>query len=247
MPVFFIQSTDVEDGIITVTKPLLSHIAKSLRAKPGDSMVFNDDQGHRYQTTIHQITKQRLQAIVQQVEFPPLSTRPPILLAQALLKGEKMGWVIQKATELGVSAIIPLITERVILKVSGNQRETHHARWNRIALEAAQQSERWSLPTVMPIQTFQQYLANLPQNQPLFIAERKEAATLLTVPCFTENPQAGITVLIGPEGGWSPQEVEAAQTHNFTFASFGKEILRAETASLAAMAILQARFNVEKR
>jgi 16S rRNA (uracil1498-N3)-methyltransferase len=113
MPVFFIHSQDVADGVVTITDPLLSHIAKSLRAKAGDSLLFNDNQGHRYQTTVDQVTKQALQATIQQMESPPLSTRPTITLAQALLKGEKMGWVIQKATELGVSAIIPLITDRV--------------------------------------------------------------------------------------------------------------------------------------
>ena len=153
-----------------------------------------------------------------------------------------MGWVIQKATELGVSAIVPLITERVILKLSGNQGETHHARWKRIALEAAQQSERWTLPTILPIQTFQQYLKSPRPHQTIFMAEREQGASLLRVPCATEQSGAEVTVIIGPEGGWSAGEVEAAQSHDWTFASLGKEILRAETASLAALAILQARF-----
>lgn len=246
MPVFFIHSTDVGDGVVSITDPLLGHISKSLRTKPGDRLLFNDNNGHRYHTTVIQITKQTLQATVQQVEEPPLSPRPPLILAQALLKGEKMGWVIQKATELGVSAIVPFITDRVILKLSGNQGETHHARWKRIALEAAQQSERWTLPTIFPIQTFQQFLESPQQNQAIFMAEREEGAPLLTIPYSTEKAGGGVTVIIGPEGGWSAGELDAAQSHNWAFASFGKEILRAETASLAALAILQARFNVEK-
>lgn len=244
MPVFFIHSTDVGDGVVNITDPLLSHISKSLRAKLGDSLFFNDNQGHRYHTTVVQITKHSLQAKIQQVEDSPLSTRPPLILAQALLKGEKMGWVIQKATELGVSAIVPLITDRVILKLSGKQGETHHGRWMRIALEAAQQSERWTLPTILPRQTFQQFLEAPRQDQVIFMAEREEGPSLLTIPCSTEKPGSGVTVIIGPEGGWSAEELEAAQSHKWAFASFGKEILRAETASLAALAILQARFNV---
>jgi len=243
MPVFFIHSQDVLDGLVTITDPLLGHIAKSLRAKAGDSLLFNDDQGHRYHTTVVQITKQTLQAKIQHIEDPPLSTRPPLLLAQALLKGEKMGWVIQKATELGVSAIVPLITDRVILKLSGDQGETHQARWKRIALEAAQQSERWTLPTILPIQTFQQFLETPRPDQAIFMAEREEGASLITIPCSTDKTGAGVVVIIGPEGGWSAEELEAAQSHKWAFASFGKEILRAETASIAALAILQARFN----
>ena len=75
------------------------------------------------------------------------------------------------------------------------------------------------------------------------MAEREKGASLLTIPCSTEKPGSGITVIIGPEGGWSVEELEAARFHNWVFGSFGKEILRAETASMAALAILQARFN----
>ena len=243
MPVFFIHSKDVGNGVVRVIDPLLSHISKSLRAKPGDSLLFNDDQGRRYHTSVTQITKHMLEATVQHVEDPPCSTHPPLILVQALLKGEKMGWVIQKATELGVSAICPLITDRVILKLSGTQEETHRARWKRIAVEAAQQSERWTLPTILPLQNFQQFLQTPQHSQLIFMAERAEGTSLLTIPCSTEKPGPGVTVVIGPEGGWSAEELDAAQSHNWAFASFGKAILRAETASLAALAILQARFN----
>ena len=243
MPVFFIYSQNVEDGIVSITDPLLTHISKSLRAKPGDSLLFNDYQGHRYHTIVKQITKQTLKAVIQHIESPSPSTHPPLVLAQALLKGEKMGWVIQKATELGVAVIIPLITDRVILKLTGNQEKTYHARWKRIALEAAQQSERWTLPTILPVQTFHQLLQASKEKHNIFMAEREEGASLLTVPCSTEQSEAEVRVIIGPEGGWSAEEVKAAQSHNYTFTSFGKEILRAETASLAALAILQARFN----
>ncbi len=243
MPVFFIHSNDVGNGIVTITEPLLSHIVKSLRTKPGESLLFNDNQGHRYHTTVDQITKHTLHAKVHHVEGPPHPKRPPLILAQALLKGEKMGWVIQKATELGATSIIPLITDRVILKISRNQGETHHARWERIALEAAQQSERWTLPTILPLQSYQSFLEEQQKDQRIFLAEREHGASLLSIPFTTENSGSGVTVIIGPEGGWSAGEVEAARSHHCVFASFGDEILRAETASLAALAILQARFN----
>ena len=246
MPVFFIHSQDVMDGLVTIIDPLLSHLSKSLRTKPGGSLLFNDDQGHRYHTTVVQITKQSLQASIQRTEDPPHQTRPPIILAQALLKGEKMGWVVQKATELGITAIRPLMTERVILQLSEKQEETHRARWMRIALEAAQQSERWTLPTISPMQTFQQFLDTPHAAPPIVMAERTGTQSLLTIPCVSEEPSTAVTVMIGPEGGWSARELDAAQAHHCLFASFGKEILRAETASLAAVALLQARFQAER-
>jgi 16S rRNA (uracil1498-N3)-methyltransferase len=246
MPVFFIHSQDVVDGLVTIVDPLLTHLSKSLRTKPGDFLLFNDDQGHRYHTTVTQITKQSLQASIQQTEDLPRQTRPPIILAQALLKGEKMGWVIQKATELGITAIRPLITERVILQLSEKQEETHRARWMRIACEAAQQSERWTLPTILPMHTFQQFIETPHPSPPIVMAERTGAQSLLTIPCVSEESSTVLTVMIGPEGGWSPRELDAAQTAGYRFASFGKEILRAETASLAAVALLQARFQAEE-
>lgn len=245
MPVFFIQSEDVVGEVITITDPLLTHISKSLRKKLGDSLVCNDSQGHRYQTIVTQMTKTSLQARIQQIETSPRPTSPPLILVQALLKGEKMGWVIQKATELGVSTIIPLITDRIIIKLTGKQEDSHQARWKRIALEAAQQSERWTLPNILPMQTFQQFLDTTQLDSPIFLGEREESPSLLTVPCSTESQKTGVTVMVGPEGGWSVDEIETAKTHNYPFASFGKEILRAETASLAALAILQARFKIK--
>ena len=243
MPVFFIQPNNVGDGVVTITDPLLSHIAKSLRTKPGESLIFNQDQGPRYHTIVDQVTKHTLHATVQQVEPPPPVNRPPLILAQALLKGEKMGWIIQKATELGITTIIPLITERVIIKLSGKQGETHQTRWKRIALEAAQQSERWNVPNILPLQSFQKFLNDSQTRQHLFLVERDEGRSLLTIPVSTDKSGEPITVIIGPEGGWSEREIEAARSQEYLFASFGKEILRAETASLAALAILQARLN----
>ncbi len=241
MPVFFIHSQDVADGIITITDPLLSHIAKSLRTKLGDTLLFNNEQGYRYQTTVKEITKKNLQAKIQQIYPPPYPTSPPLILAQASLKGEKMGWVVQKATELGISKIIPLVTDRVIRKFSRNQGGAHYDRWTRIAMEAAQQSERWTVPIITPTQSFQKLLKSPQRGSILFLAERENGLSLLAIPDLTENQHREITLVIGPEGGWSAEEIEAAKSHKWVFVSLGKEILRSETASLAAIAILQAR------
>ena len=240
MPVFFIHSQDVVDGMVTITDPLLTHISKSLRAKPGDSLLFNDDQGHRYHTTVGEITKQTLQATIQQIEDSPHSTRPLLILAQALLKGEKMGWVIQKATELGIHSIVPVITDRSIPRLSSRQANHHYERWARIALEAAQQSERWTLPTISPLQTIQEWVLAPPKGMHIMLAERVQEESLATLP-LSSKQEEGITMIIGPEGGWSPEEIAAAKSHRSSIASLGTGILRAETASLAALAILQAR------
>lgn len=153
-----------------------------------------------------------------------------------------MAWVIQKATELGVHKLAPLVTERVIPRVSPTHAANYQERWNRIAVEAAQQSERWSVPTILPIQTFQEFLQRENSGIQIMLAERQGNASLSTIALPSEIHN-GITVLIGPEGGWTNEERQAAQSLNVVFATLGQGILRAETASLASLAILQARFN----
>jgi 16S rRNA (uracil1498-N3)-methyltransferase len=242
MPVYFIHSTQVEDERVTIAEPLFSHLSKSLRTRPGDPLTLNDERGRRYHTTILQITKQVIYSTVHSIQESSPSSTPPITLAQALLKGEKMAWVIQKATELGVHALAPLVTERVIPRVSPTHAAIYQERWDRIALEAAQQSERWSVPTILPIQPFQKFLQRENKGIHIMLAERQENVSLSKIP-LPSDVQEGITVIIGPEGGWTKEERQAAQSLNVSFATLGQGILRAETASLASLAILQARLN----
>lgn len=224
---------------MTITDPLFSHLSKSLRMRPGDPLTLNDEQGRRYQTTIIQISKQVMYSTVSDIQDYFHSSTPPITLAQALLKGEKMAWVIQKATELGVQAIAPLVTERVIPRLSQTHAKNYQERWDRIALEAAQQSERWSVPTIFPIQTFYDFLTRDDNEMQIIMAERQENVSLSKIPLS----QGGITVIVGPEGGWTKEERQSAQSLNVVFATLGQGILRAETASLASLAILQAKLN----
>ncbi|WNM62989.1 16S rRNA (uracil(1498)-N(3))-methyltransferase [Candidatus Nitrospira neomarina] len=240
MPVFFIHSTQVDDERITISDPLFSHLSKSLRMRPGDQLILNDERNCRYHTTILQITKQAIYSTVLSIQESPLSSTTPITLAQAILKGEKMAWVIQKATELGVHALVPLITERVIPRVSPSHATNYQERWDRIALEAAQQSERWSVPKILPIQTFQDFLRQKNKGIQIMLAERQEKASLSTIALPSDDPN-GISVFIGPEGGWTKEEREIAKNLNVVFATLGQGILRAETASLASLVILQAR------
>lgn len=242
MPVFFIHSTQVEDERVTIANPLFSHLSKSLRMRPGDPLILNDERGRRYHTTIHQITKQAIYSTVLSIQESSPSSIPLITLGQAILKGEKMAWVIQKATELGVHALAPLITERVIPRMSPAHATNYQERWDRIALEAAQQSERWRVPTILPIQTFQKFLQRENRELQIMLAERQENVSLTKIP-LPSDTQGGITIVIGPEGGWTNEERQVAQSLNVVLATLGQGILRAETASLASLAILQARLN----
>lgn len=243
MAVFFIHSTQVEDEKVTIVDPLLSHLSKSLRTKRGDLLFLNDERGRRYRTIICDITKRALQTKIVSIQEAPHRSTPPITLAPALLKGEKMGWVIQKATELGVHTLAPLITERVIPKVSPLHAAKYQERWFRIALEAAQQSERWNVPDILPLQRLQEFFQRAHEGIRIMLVERQETESVSTMPLLPSVVQSGISVLIGPEGGWTTEELHTAKSSNIFLATIGQGILRAETASLAALAILQARLH----
>jgi 16S rRNA (uracil1498-N3)-methyltransferase len=126
--------------------------------------------------------------------------------------------------------------------VSSTNAASFLERWDRIALEAAQQSERWNVPTILPVQKFQEFLQREKEGITIMLAERQKNVSLSKIPLPSEI-QGGITVVIGPEGGWTQEELQSAQSRSFSFAKLGEGILRAETASLASLAILQARLN----
>ncbi len=242
MPVFFIQTKDVVGETIHVRDPLFTHLAKSLRVRVGERLLLNDEQRHRYHTTIHDIQTALLLAQIDRIEEQPQTPQPcSIILGQSVLKGEKMGWVIQKATELGVTTIIPLLTDHTIPRLNPESGRKHQTRWERIALEAAQQSERWDIPEITAPQSLQEFVASSTSEDTmdLVLTERGQEKSLSTHLQARECPNS-IRLLVGPEGGWSEQEKETFQARGWSQASLGSTILRAETASLAALAILLA-------
>jgi 16S rRNA (uracil1498-N3)-methyltransferase len=160
-----------------------------------------------------------------------------ITLGQGLPKSDKMDLIVQKATELGVSSLAPLITERTIVKVKDE--EKRNERWRKIAREAAMQSDRPDIPKVERIRPFGEYISTLdPGPLPLLLFPWEEG----TVPIkrvLRQTPGAqNIVVLIGPEGGFSQAEADAAKGKGFHLVSLGPNILRTETAAVAVLSII---------
>lgn len=160
-----------------------------------------------------------------------------------------MDWVIQKATELGVAGVIPLLSARVIVRPRTGRLPAQVARWQRIALEAAQQSEQWAVPSVSPPQNLTEFLArHCPDSHRLFLTERAtgQAPDLGPGQALTKVPlpsgsRPGLVIVVGPEGGWTQEERDRASAAGWTAVTLGPRILRAETAALAALSVLQSR------
>ena len=241
MPVFFVSPEHIAPPIISITGDLLIHLRDSLRIQVGEVVLFGDGVSSRYRAEITAMSKQAMAGrIIETISHSPLQ-RPALLLGQALLKGEKMDWVIQKATELGVNEIMPLQSRHSVVQIRTERLDAQLARWRRIALEAAQQSEQWRVPTIAPPQSLAGFLTTRSTGLvTLMLAERQEGNSLQTVD-LPQDVTESVLVLIGPEGGWSKEEVEIAEQAESTLITLGHHILRAETAAVAAISILQSR------
>jgi 16S rRNA (uracil1498-N3)-methyltransferase len=240
MPTFFVASEAIVPPTVRITGPLLHHLRESLRLQPGETLSVTDDRGNRYRTEIAEVTGRELVGRILETASAPAPSVPSIILAQALLKGEKMDWVIQKATELGVKRIAPVQATHSVVRPRADRIEHQHARWQRIALEAAQQSECWSVPVIdRPVMISELLTRSKPIAAKIVLAERSEGTSLMTL----SLPGAGdeIWLLIGPEGGWGDEELGQVLECGYTAITLGPRILRAETAAIAAISVLQSR------
>lgn len=240
MPVFFIADPHIVQGTLTITGPLLDHLRKSLRVTVGEKLWVGDERRRRYFIHVTAITPRELQGHVLEEREGPMQRYPRVILAQAILKGDRMDWAIQKATELGVRSIVPIVSERVIARPRIERLETQRERWQRIAFEAAQQAERWDVPDVHAPTELVSWLQSAAGTVKLVLSERSDGVGLAAI-SWPEDADSRILLLIGPEGGWSVPERDAAHASGFRPVSLGARILRAETAALAALAIIQSR------
>jgi 16S rRNA (uracil1498-N3)-methyltransferase len=219
-----------------------------LRLQAGDEVFVFDGAGREFRCDVQSIHRNSTTlTVVAEVEPARPESHLDLTLAIALLKGEKFDLVIQKTTELGVKRIVPLDTERgdVHLRDS-NSSEKRLARWRRIALEAAKQTGRAYVPEIDEPASFDSLLLSKPEDTSsktarLMFSERDGASLLEGTLSFTAQP-TGIVALVGPEGGWSDGEIEAARAGGWGIVTLGGRILRAETAGIAVVTLLQHRF-----
>jgi 16S rRNA (uracil1498-N3)-methyltransferase len=241
MPVFFIISEQVQNGTATITGPLLHHIRTSLRTRIGETLWVGDDRRRRHLIQVTQLDRHQLLGQVLEQHDGPIRRSPAVTIGQALLKSDRMDWMIQKATELGAASFVPLVGRYAIVRPKAARVTTQQQRWQRIALEAAQQAERWEIPAIAaPCESAEFFAKQSPADVTLILSERGHGRSLASIP-LPSSPESTIVIATGPEGGWANEELAAAMEHGFTPVTLGERILRAETASLVALSILQSR------
>ncbi len=229
---FFAPPARHFDSRIVLDTEESHHLARVLRLLPGATVFAFDGNGAEYECEVARVSKEAtelnvLARLSNEVESPLQLT-----LAQALVKGDKFDWVVQKATELGVTRIVPLVTEHSEFR-KAEGRELRLQRWRRIALEATKQCGRRKLIELGEVQNFQQFCEAEPSGLRLIFSERGGKGLAEIAPAHS------VTLAIGPEGGWSESELKLSETLGFVPVHLGNRILRTETAAVAAVSLAQ--------
>jgi 16S rRNA (uracil1498-N3)-methyltransferase len=235
-PRFFISPDQISGIEAVVTGEDVRHIATVLRMKAGEELLLCDGEGTEYAVKITRVERSEIRTEIT-VQSKRNIQYPRITLGQGLPKSDKMDLIVQKATELGVADVVPLVTERAIVKVRDEEKRI--ARWQKIAREAAMQSSRPDIPKVLSIRRFDDYLRTLDPDPRTLLLLPWEDGTEPIKNVLKKNPAVrNIIILIGPEGGFSKAEAESARTRGFHTVSLGPNILRTETAAIAVLGMI---------
>ena len=220
---------------ITLAADEARHLRDVLRLKPGDEVYVFDGLGHEFRSTVSNIRRDVAELRIEtEVEPAKPESHLQLNLGVALLKGEKFDLVVQKATELGVTKITPLITRYADIHLRDASDATKRvARWQRIALEAAKQSGRAFVPEISLPVAFDKLEV---EGDGVMFSER-DGESIENLP-----GASSITALVGSEGGWADEEIETARARGFHVLTLGGRILRAETAAIAVTVLMQHRF-----
>lgn len=222
---------------VTVTGSAARHLATVLRLRPGDPLILFDGSGGEYQASVTATGRRDLTLAVGEHRAVEVESPLRIVLAQGVSRGERMDYTVQKAVELGVAAIQPLLTERSVPDLRGERGRRRQAHWERVVIAACEQCGRNRIPEVHPPRALGEWLQGY-AGPPGLLLDPAAARGIGELP----SPAPGAALLIGPEGGLSPAERDLARERGFTAVTMGPRILRTETAAVAALAVLQARF-----
>ena len=236
MPRFYCPQPLVPGTTIDLPEAVAHHIAV-VRLAPGERITLFNGEGGEVQASIVSVAKRSVTAAIQthiarEVELPYAVT-----LAQALPEASKMDWIIEKAIELGAAGIVPLAAQRCVVRLSSERAEKKLAHWQAIIVSASEQSGRNRLAQLAPLQEFNQWSRQQDLHQRIILTPRAEQSL---ADWARHQPPQAVTVMIGPEGGFTEAEEKAAIAAGAIGLAMGPRILRTETAGLTALAALSA-------
>lgn len=234
MPRFYVDFALSPDSVVELPDNVVRHL-NVLRVKNTEEIVLFNGNGKAYPALPEVLEKRHASVRILREEATDNESPLNITLVQAVSAAERMDFTLQKSVELGVAEIRPVISERCVVRLSGERAEKRVARWQEIVVSACEQSGRNIVPKVLPLTTYAQALQQLPQETTKLLMSLNRAQKLSDV-----RPQSGkVVFMVGPEGGWTEKEEQQAFDAGFQSVTLGKRVLRTETASLAAIATMQ--------
>ena len=243
---FFVEPWQIGETQIQIVGKDVNHIRNVLRMKPGDTLWISDKEKKEYNCLIDTITEEEILLRIVYVQESDFELPSRLILFQCLPKGDKMEWIIQKAVELGVWEIVPVASSRCVVRLDEKKAAKKVERWQQIAESAAKQSKRLKIPRIHPVLSFAEALA-CAENCPVKLIPYEMEKDMRGTGALLRSLEPGqdVAIFIGPEGGFSPEEVQAAMEAGVRPITLGKRILRTETAGLALLSVLM--FQLEEK
>lgn len=233
IPRIFTEQALVEGAAVALEEGPSRHIGKVLRMQVGRELILFNGQGGEYQAIITQASKKVIEVEIREFSIDSKQSSLNIELGIGLSKGDRFELVLQKATELGVSKIVPLLSQRSEVKLNPERLAKKLASWRQIIVGACEQCQLNIVPTLSEPLKLDQWLSGCDSDLKLVLHHRSDG-TLADMP----EPKS-LSLLIGPEGGLTDEEIKRAQSHNFKALTLGPRVLRTETAPLAAISLAQ--------
>ena len=239
---FYVPPENIGEDVIRVGEKEAHHILDVMRLKESDSIVVFDGTGKEYTGFIKEAKTKSLVVEIISTKTPKRTARPDITLAQAIPKKAKIDSIIEKATELGVNSIIPIISERTVVKITEEKAGARLERWRNIAISAAKQCGRSDVPEVCDIRKFYFAVDGIDQYDLSMLACLSQETTSIR-DVISDFKGGKIILFIGPEGDFTSEEIEMAKNANCKLVSLGPLVLKADTAPIAALSMLQYEFS----
>ena len=234
---FFASPGQITETLVTLSDDESHHLTRVMRLGPGAVVSVIDGHGHEYRCQVDVASRSHTTLHILEEITTPVESELEVTLGQALVKNDKFDWVVQKATELGVRRIVPLITSHSEVLLSEERGEKRIKRWDRISLEALKQCGRRQLVEITSPLSLTDFLTGNKSELRLVLSERG-GKSLESIQSERPHP-ASVSLAVGPEGGWESQELAVAVDAGHIEVNIGPRILRTETAAIAAIALAQ--------
>jgi 16S rRNA (uracil1498-N3)-methyltransferase len=237
---FFVDTIIPTTGVVSITGKEARHISRVLRMKNGDTLVIMDGKGNLFDATLEESHYKEVKVRINKSIPPPPSSPIEISLGQALIKSQAMDYLIQKTTELGINSIRLFYSERTVIKLKPGRLRNKMDRWTEIMKSACRQCGRALLPALDPPLPFEEIIKDAPgENTLKILLWENEDKSDLKKALRSLSPVPRVLTLVGPEGGFTENEVNLARDAGFQIISLGHRILRTETAAISLISIVQ--------